>query len=621
RLTELVELDTVRGSAKDGFRWIRIIGESGSGKTRLLAELAERYRARGDAVAGAGPHRSGAPVPYAAWRRIFSELLHVSADALEGQMDALTKSDGPLARAGLEEVLGAAGLRGMDGADRSGAVAAAFAAIVRRAVQVAPSHQVAVFLDDIGRCDGLSQKVLRHLPELLGEASLLLVTTDVIKGGVVPGSETIELKGLTGDEIAEFTGAPAGSGTAAAPPGLGRRRLLPLYLEQLQRLTRDGAADEALPPRLADAVGQRVDALPMAARLTLQAASVLGDRCQLEELMRVAQLETTEAITVLSREGLLRMSGDCLEVAHPFLRDLVEASIPAEARRELHQRALELFSSRGAPLEVRAEHAYRAGEPMSALMLLERMGDTAIERGDGGTAVLAFRRALELARREMLESGDAAMDTALVTFSRKLGVALAGSGDVGGADGVLREALDLTGPKSPDRSRLLLELAKVAAQRGRRRDAMRMLGQALERVADGHDPASEARVQICLGKVRRDEGEVVGAANAYRQAVELLDEVDAPQLERARTRLELGRVLLEQGHSERAIPILEEASRLAAEAEGLALQAAILGALGTIAHQAADLATAQIRYGEAARLAAEAGDAEGARLWEEAGAS
>src|SRR5205085_1160596 len=85
------------------------------------------------------------------------------------------------------------------------------------------------------------------------------------------------------------------------------------------------------------------------------------------------------------------------------------------ARQELAATA-----SDDAPLEVRAEHAYRAGEPMSALLLLERMGDAALMRGDPQAAVLAFRRGLDLARRELMISGDDALERAMVSFSRKL---------------------------------------------------------------------------------------------------------------------------------------------------------------------------------------------------------
>jgi len=51
------------------------------------------------------------------------------------------------------------------------------------------------------------------------------------------------------------------------------------------------------------------------------------------------------------------------------------------------------------------------------------------DRGDASTAVLAFRRGLDVARRELMITGEVSLDRAIVTFSRKLGQALEASGD------------------------------------------------------------------------------------------------------------------------------------------------------------------------------------------------
>src|SRR5690606_10296778 len=118
--------------------------------------------------------------------------------------------------------------------------------------------------------------------------------------------------------------------------------------------------DDALPPRLADAVAQRIERLDVAALRILQAVAVLGDRCELAWL-RESSDAGLAAIETLRGEGLVRITGLEVEIAHPFIRDLVASSIPAEARRGLHARALSLAAERNAPLEVRAEHAFRAG--------------------------------------------------------------------------------------------------------------------------------------------------------------------------------------------------------------------------------------------------------------------
>jgi tetratricopeptide (TPR) repeat protein len=259
-------------------------------------------------------------------------------------------------------------------------------------------------------------------------------------------------------------------------------------------------------------------------------------------------------------------------------------------------------------------HAFHGVDPVTSLVVLERAGDVAVARGDHLGAVLQYRRALELARRETLESGDTVYDRAMATFSRKLGEALARSGDPAGADGVLREALDLTAPRSAERAKMLLSLGRIAARRDRPRDAMRQFGQALELVA-GVEPSIESHLQVAIGRIRRIDGDPLHAANAYRRALELFAEIGAPSDIVARTKLELADALTASGDHESAAAELE-----AVEADGRAnggtnLVARAVGMLGSIDELAGRARDAQLRYEEAASLAAQAGDAPGYRRW------
>jgi tetratricopeptide (TPR) repeat protein len=251
---------------------------------------------------------------------------------------------------------------------------------------------------------------------------------------------------------------------------------------------------------------------------------------------------------------------------------------------------------------------------VTSLVVLEKAGDAAMARGDHLGAVLQYRHALELARRETLESGDTVYDTAIATFSRKLGEALARSGDPSGADGVLRESLDLTAPKSAERAKMLLSLGRIAARRDRPRDAMRHFGQALELVA-GVEPTVESHLQVAIGRIRRIDGDPGHAANAYRRALELFGEIDASSELVARTRLELADALTAAGDHEAAAGELRTVERDAKSVGGTNLVARAVGMLGSIDELAGRARDAQVRYEEAASLAAEAGDAPGYRRW------
>lgn len=519
-----------------------------------------------------------------------------------------------LAGAGVDEVMNPAGLFGGDGRSRTGAVAEALACAVRQARGRASSGRAMLLVDDLSYCDGLTQRTVIELARVLGNEPVLLVTAGDHDRGVL-ANEVVRLDGLDSEEAERFL---AGSFHLRLVSGLHKLTesvggaVLPLHLEQLEAL--GVSPDEGPPPRMADAIAQRIERLDVGAQRLLQSAGVLGRTCDLDTLRAVSGSEELEGLDELAGNSLVQLDGSKVSIVHPFIADLVAASIPAEARRALHRRTYEVLSDLRAPQEVRAAHAFRGVDAVTSLVVLEKAGDAAMARGDHLGAVLEYRRALELARRETLESGDTVYDRAIATFSRKLGEALARSGDPSGADGVLREALDLTAPKSAERAKMLLSLGRIAARRDRPRDAMRQFGQALELVA-GVEPSVESHLQVAIGRIRRIEGDPHHAANAYRRALELFAEIAAPSDTVARTRLELADALTAAGDREGAAHELTSVERDARAKGSTSLVARAVGMLGSIDELAGRARDAQVRYEDAASLAAEAGDAPGYRRW------
>ena len=614
RENELRLIREHRHAATQGAHWVHLFGEPGVGKTRFLTEIAEVAAAEGDLVIGAGAHSTGSPVPYSAIRTILAELLEVDDSELARM--ALRRDDlgSPLAGAGVDEVMNPRGLLGGDGRSRTGAVAEALASAVRSARGRASSGRVMLIVDDLSYCDGLTQRTIVELSRALGTEPVLLVTAGDNDRGIL-ADEVIHLEGLDSEQAEQFL---AGSFHLRLVSGLDKLtasvggQLLPLHLEQLEAL--GVTPDDGPAPRLADAIARRIERLDVDAQRLLQAAAVLGRTCDLDALRRVSENDELHGLDELAGNSLVQLDGGRVSIVHPFIAELIAASIPAEARRELHRRAFEVLSELRAPQEVRAVHAYNGVEAVTSLVVLEKAGDASMSRGDHLGAVLQYRRALELARRQTLESGDTVYDRAIATFSRKLGEALARSGDASGADGVLREALDLTAPNSADRARMLLSLGRIAARRDRPRDAMRHYGQALELVA-GVEPAIESHLQVAIGRIRRIEGDPQHAANAYRRALELFSEISATADTIARARLELADALTAAGDHEGAAHELGSVERDARASGGSSLVARAVGMLGSIDELAGRARDAQARYEEAASLAAEAGDAPGYRRW------
>jgi serine/threonine-protein kinase len=268
------------------------------------------------------------------------------------------------------------------------------------------------------------------------------------------------------------------------------RGFLPLFVEQVLRYSIEGGSDP--PRRLADLIALRVDTLAPNSRRALQVLSVVGEGASYGVLAELLQNPDglDQTIDEIRRAGMLMPdSAGNLTTSHPLLRDVVLAGLPAGVRRDLNQRALAAAEKLKTPLEARAQHAYYARDTFQALLLLEQVAERAALRGDIESETLALRRGLELAREEISRGELDDPLRAVVIFSRKLGAALARSGNYADAEGILREALDLTGPSGADRARVLSELAQVAHGRQRSKEAMGYIDQAIEvaRQSGAHD--------------------------------------------------------------------------------------------------------------------------------------
>lgn len=294
-------------------------------------------------------------------------------------------------------------------------------------------------------------------------------------------------------------------------------------------------------------------------------------------------------------------------MSHPFVRDLVEASIPAEARKELHLSALRASKAAKTPHEVWAHHAYGSGEVLGALVLLERMGDRGYKRGDLRTAVLGYQRALELARRELLISGDMYLEAAIESVSSRLGRVLAKRGDLTGAEGVLREAMEYSSPNSVQRGLILIGLAGVLADKQRAREAYRCLGQALEIAIQSDSSPVQIDVQLAVSRLRRADGNHKGAVAALAAAKALLGDADDDKGKLAIVALELASVELESGNADGARSALSVAQGAAVDAVAPFLEAQVAALRATLAQAAGDAGVVGAQYAEASRLASVAG--------------
>jgi serine/threonine-protein kinase len=261
---------------------------------------------------------------------------------------------------------------------------------------------------------------------------------------------------------------------------LAKRGVSPLYVDQVIRFLTEGGSEPPL--RLADLIAHRLGTLQPAARQLLQALAVLGDRADLDSLRGLlgADVDVAAALELVGEGDMVETSGTQVALRHPLFREVILLATPAGVRIELHRRTIRLFDKQGAPIEARALHAYHSQESFEALLLLEQIAERAMMRGDEQAAVNALRRGLDLSRRELSRGELDDPMRAMAIFGRKLGDALSQGGNYADAEGVLREALDMTGPTGTDRAQILGSLARVARGRQRKEEAAVFMEEAIQ---------------------------------------------------------------------------------------------------------------------------------------------
>ena len=171
----------------------------------------------------------------------------------------------------------------------------------------------------------------------------------------------------------------------------------PLFLEQLLRNAEEGRGT-AVPGSVQSLVQARLDRLDPDDRVALQAASVLGQRFDLETLRHILG-QPDRNVERIAELSLVRPQGErSFLFAHALVRDAVYDSMLRSRRRELHRRAAEWCEGRDAAL--RAEHLDRADDPGAARAYLAA--------AEAQSADYRYERALRSAERGLELAGDGA---------------------------------------------------------------------------------------------------------------------------------------------------------------------------------------------------------------------
>lgn len=395
-------------AAAGGGELLLLAGEAGIGKTRLLHELRERALTRGFALWNA----TASPQDVELSAGLLLDLGH----GLSREEQADVSAFGRQLVADLEDVPEEATYAGDAHRRRRLLVRDVADRLASRSAQ----QPTLLALEDLHWCDELSLEVVAHLARWLPSLPLLVVgtlrTDELHDNAPVRAWRSRLLLQRMAEEVplARLDLVETGRMVRELLPDQGASRGLvelvhqrsggvPLHVEELVHAAAQGhlSADPwFVPETLADAVRQRFDALPEAARDCAVAAAVVHRSFDVDLVAAVAGCSEEEAarnLDELVRRWFVQPeSPGWFGFRHALIRDAIEADAPLARRRALHARVAEVARRRpelGGD-GYRSAHHEAAGQ-------LEEASEAAATAAERAAALSAHEEALELLHRAL----------------------------------------------------------------------------------------------------------------------------------------------------------------------------------------------------------------------------
>ena len=557
---------------------VSLVGEVGSGKSRLLAEFLARLEAAGRldrvtlrraACSSLGERTYG--VVGALFRQGFgiaaADPLAVAEQKVLAALPRLAAQPEETARivSVVRYLLGlapdASPRLDVDPEQVKRQIFLALRFLSERRLATGP---LVLVVEDVQWADAASLELLQFVAERLADHPLMLLLTHrpafdarslVTRRAA---HTTVRLGPLSATESEAVLAAFFGPPEAGVPGGL--REIVarrsggnPLYLEEIVRgligggvlvpergawrCTRDTAALE-VPATLQGLLLSRVDRLPPAIRRLAQEASVLGltfdapllrmitsdpDGCEVG-LKRLEDAELVQDVTDKAERPADAEARDrSYRFPHTLVHEVIYQNLLMRRRSELHERAgraLEILSQRGGrtrrleDLEALGHHFGLSADKLTGARYLVAAGDWARGIYANADAVRNYERALQM--------------------------------------------LQERGPNDPERIEVEERLADVLGLMGRREPALARFTAVLEAASVSGDRPAQARLHRKMAALHWKVGQRDLARHALESGLALL-EGDGEHIELAHLYQEMGRLQFRSGDSHGAIVWAERA--------------------------------------------------------------
>lgn len=581
-------------------------GEAGSGKSRLVRELAHGVACEGVLVLY-GACDAVVHTPYRPFAEALDQLVHgIDPDVLRADLGG---AGGELARLLPDLDARVSGLPAPVSADPDTERHRLHTAVTDLLVGAGRRQPLLLVLEDCHWADTPTLVLLRHLARASSEARVLVLATFRDTEADIPGALAdvladlrrsdevvrLHLGGLSEDDVGEFVRRAGGGEIDPAEPGLSRalrdltegnafllcelwRALVEtdaFAIEQgTLRLTRP-LQEIATPQSVREVVSQRLSRLDPASRDLLELAAVAGPEFELDVLRRAApvELERIDALEPAMRSGVIEEL-PFPALAYRFTHELV--------RRALYDR---LSVLRRAELHLRIAQALEAvDQPQHGRVLADLAHHFAAAAPIGGAAQAVEYNLLAA----KAASAALAYDEATVR---------------------LRTALQMGVQDERRRAEILLDLGTALFRAGRSLDSLQSFRQAAEIARDLGEGELLARAAIgfetsCWRPGLTDEG----ARELLQQASAALAREDSTL--RVGLLASLARALEFKGDSDQAALARADAIAMARRIDDRPGLATVLVGIYW-ARATTSLAEALEMLGEARDLAEEMDDVEG----------
>jgi len=348
-----------RRVCRDGQPQVVVVcGDAGSGKTRLVAELARAAERDGIVVRSTYP--AYGPL---GGSRVAGDVIRQLGPVSDAEVTARVRSLAGELDQSLQSI------------DPAGMHQEQLWALGRLLQEKGTGRPLLILIDDMHRSGDQMLKVLGELSGRLNNVALLTVLTGRSEPGewlgAFPAATTVRLGPLSRSDAVELVGGFACDKPLAPEAAdflVDRAGGNPLYLRELVSMARaqgllvdDGdhyrlIAPGAIPATLQALLAARLDALEPEQKLALQHAAVMGG-ATVEDLAALGSPNGLTALRALVENGLMRHAPEGrFDTVDSLLREVAYETLPRNVRGELHRRAASFVGG----TEERARHLDRA---------------------------------------------------------------------------------------------------------------------------------------------------------------------------------------------------------------------------------------------------------------------